>query len=33
VLRPGGVLTISDIATQRWPRDPVEYILLRAVRP
>jgi SAM-dependent methyltransferase len=26
VLRPGGVLSISDIATQRWPRYPVEVI-------
>jgi SAM-dependent methyltransferase len=26
VLRPGGVLSISDIATQRWPRDPAELI-------
>ena len=26
VLRPGGVLTMSDIATQRWPRDPVELL-------
>ena len=24
VLRPGGVLSITDIATERWPRDPVE---------
>jgi SAM-dependent methyltransferase len=24
VLRPGGVLSISDIAVQRWPRDPAE---------
>ena len=23
VLRPGGVVTMSDIATRRWPRDPV----------
>ena len=26
VLRPGGVVSISDIATQRWPRDPAELI-------
>jgi SAM-dependent methyltransferase len=26
VLRPGGVLAMSDIATQRWPRDPVELL-------
>jgi SAM-dependent methyltransferase len=26
VLRPGGVLSISDIAVQRWPRDPTELI-------
>jgi SAM-dependent methyltransferase len=26
ILRPGGVLSISDIATQRWPRDPAELI-------
>ena len=26
VLRPGGVLSITDIATERWPRDPVELI-------
>jgi SAM-dependent methyltransferase len=26
VLRPGGVLSISDIAVQRWPRDPAELI-------
>ena len=26
VLRPGGVLTMSDIATRRWPRDPVELL-------
>ena len=25
-LRPGGVLAMSDIATQRWPRDPVELL-------
>ena len=24
VLRPGGVLAMSDISTQRWPRDPAE---------
>jgi len=26
VLRPGGVLSISDIATQRWPRGPAELL-------
>ncbi|HTT51106.1 MAG TPA: methyltransferase domain-containing protein [Streptosporangiaceae bacterium] len=26
VLRPGGVLTMSDIATQRWPRTPAEVL-------
>ena len=26
VLRPAGVLSISDIATQRWPRDPAELV-------
>jgi ubiquinone/menaquinone biosynthesis C-methylase UbiE len=26
VLRPGGVVSITDIATQRWPRDPFEII-------
>jgi SAM-dependent methyltransferase len=26
VLRPGGVVTMSDIATRRWPRDPVELL-------
>jgi SAM-dependent methyltransferase len=26
VLRPGGVLSISDIATQRWPRRPAEVV-------
>jgi len=26
VLRPGGVLSISDISTQRWPRSPVELV-------
>jgi SAM-dependent methyltransferase len=26
VLRPGGVVSITDIATQRWPRDPFELI-------
>jgi SAM-dependent methyltransferase len=26
VLRPGGALSISDIATQRWPRDPAELV-------
>lgn len=26
VLRPGGVVSISDIAVQRWPRDPAELI-------
>jgi SAM-dependent methyltransferase len=26
VLRPGGVLSVSDIATERWPRDPAELI-------
>ena len=26
VLRPGGVLSITDIATQRWPGDPAELI-------
>lgn len=26
VLRPGGVLSISDIAVQRWPRGPCELI-------
>ena len=26
VLRPGGVLSITDIATQRWPRDPAELL-------
>lgn len=25
-LRPGGVLTMSDIATERWPRDPAELL-------
>ena len=29
VLRPGGVLSITDIATERWPRDPVELICWR----
>ncbi len=26
VLRPGGVVTMSDIATRRWPREPVELL-------
>jgi SAM-dependent methyltransferase len=26
VLRPGGVLSMSDIATQRWPRSPAELV-------
>jgi cyclopropane fatty-acyl-phospholipid synthase-like methyltransferase len=26
VLRRGGVLSISDIVVQRWPRDPVELV-------
>src|SRR5215472_17352516 len=26
VLRPGGVLSVSDISTQRWPRSPVELV-------
>lgn len=26
VLRPGGVLSISDIATRRWPRSPAELV-------
>ena len=26
VLRPGGVLTFSDVATQRMPRDPIELL-------
>jgi SAM-dependent methyltransferase len=26
ILAPGGVLSMSDIATQRWPRDPAELV-------
>ncbi len=26
ILRPGGVLSMSDIATQRWPRSPAELL-------
>ena len=26
VLRPGGVLSVSDISTQRWPRSPAELV-------
>jgi SAM-dependent methyltransferase len=26
VLRPGGVMSITDISTQRWPRDPIELV-------
>ena len=26
VLRPGGVVTMSDIVTRRWPREPVELL-------
>ncbi|HUY49918.1 MAG TPA: class I SAM-dependent methyltransferase [Streptosporangiaceae bacterium] len=26
ILRPGGVLSISDISTQRWPRSPAELL-------
>ena len=26
VLRPGGVVTMSDITIRRWPREPVELL-------
>ena len=26
VLRPGGVVTMSDVAIQRWPRGPLELL-------